>query len=67
MKISKICDLLAEELLFESLTRSLQMFPRVTGAGRALAPCHIVTASENTVSPFNNISISDRQGALSVC
>ena len=67
MKISKVCDLLAAELLLESLTCSLQMFPRATGAGTASAPCHIATASGNKVSPFNKISISDRQGALSVC
>lgn len=50
MRISKLCDLLAEELLLECLTCSLQMFPRVTGAGRASAPCHIATASENVTT-----------------
>ena len=68
MKISNVCGLLAEDLLLESLTCSLQMAPSLTGAGRASAPCHIATASGDKVSPpFNKIRISDRQGALSVC
>lgn len=41
--------------------------PRVTGAGRAPAPCRVATATGNKVSPFTKISVSGRQGALSVC
>lgn len=65
--IRQVCDLLAEKLLLESLTYFLQMHPGLTSGGTALALYHIATASGNKVSSFNKTSISDRQGALSVC
>lgn len=67
MTIRKVCHLLAEKLLLKNHTCSLQMLPKVTRSGTASAPYHIAPASGGKVSPFNKISISDRQGALSAC
>lgn len=65
MTITKVCHLLAEKLLSKNHMCSLQMLPKVTRS--ASARYHIATASGDKASPFNKISISDRQGALSVC
>lgn len=67
VEVSKVCVPLAGEPLLESLTCSLPVIPRVTGAGRAPAPCPVATATGNKVSPFTKSSVSGRQGALSVC
>lgn len=65
MTVTKVCHLLAEKLLSKNHICSLQMLPKVTRS--ASARYHIATASGDKALPFNKISISDRQGALSVC